>query len=195
MNAVWVDEGSGLDAARCRAHGITAPYFSHREAGVTAAYLDSVAQQGFAPGIYSAWNWRTDLDGPGYAQYVSDELKRINWKGNAPVQLDIEDHDIAGYVLPCLRRWRQLRPTRPTSWTLEGFQGGLFTGAQVAEFVSLKIGLCVQLYDGGMNPLQHSPILDMLMQGFPGTLLSGFYNAAALPYRWNGWAFTQATLP
>src|SRR5581483_3217382 len=52
------------------------------------------------------------------------EGSRIGWMGNPPVCLDIEVHDIS-YVLGCLRRWRQLRPTRETDWTLEGMQGGL----------------------------------------------------------------------
>ena len=46
-----------------------------------------------------------------------------------------------------------------------------------------------------MTPVEHSPILDLLMSGFPAERIDGFYNAAALPYRWRGFAFTMATLP
>lgn len=191
---VWVDEGQPLDAAKLRAHGITAPYFSHRDPLTTAAMLDRARADGFAPGIYSAWNWYASLTAREYALLLSGELKRIGWQGNAPVCVDIETHDVA-YVLAFFQEWRSLRPTRPTAWTFEGFQGGLFAPFAVSELVSRNVRFVPQFYRGDMSPVEHSPVIDLLMSGFPGGWINGFYDAAALPYRWRGFAFTQARLP
>ncbi len=194
--AVWVDEGHALHAERLRAHGITAPYFSHRrdQAGVTKDTLQAAADAGFRPGIYSAWNWYT-LDGPAYARLLDRELRRIGWPGNAPLCVDIETHDVEGYVLPFFREWRRLRPSRPTHFTFEGWQGGLYSPANVLELVGYGLRFVPQLYRGDMAPVGHSPLIDLLIAGFPGERLDGFYDAAALPYRWRGFAFTQARLP
>jgi hypothetical protein len=195
QHAIWVDANNDADLTRLRAHGIDSPYFDGRDPRVTAAYLQDLAGRGFKPGLYYAWNWWPTLDGPGFAQRVSNDLRRIGWAGNPPVCLDIETHDIAGYVLPCLTRWRALRPTRETIWTLEGMQGGLFTPTQVAEINRLNVLVGPQLYVGDMQPHPHSPVIDLLMAGFDGRRIVGFYDAARLPYRWSGIAFSQGRLP
>lgn len=192
--AVWVDEGQPLEPAKLHAHGITAPYFSHRNPSVTSLYLDSVKAQGFTPGIYTAWNWYPSLSAEGYARAFDSELKRIGWAGNAPVCIDIETHDV-NYVLAFFKEWRRLRPTRVTAWTMEGFQGGLFSASNVAELVGRGLRFVPQFYRGDMTPVEHSPVIDMLMSGFPGGNIDGFFDARSLPYRWRGFAFTQATLP
>lgn len=197
MQAVWIDEGTTLNAAKLRQHNITAPYFSHRFGNATKEILDAAKGQGFQPGIYSAWNWEPAMDGTQYAAFLSGELKRIGGlalRGATPVCVDIETHDVA-YILAFFKEWRRLRPTRVTAWTMEGFQGGLFSPANVAELVSRNIRFVPQFYGGAVEPLQHSPVIDMLIQGFPGDRIDGFYDARALPYRWRGFAFTQATLP
>lgn len=194
MTAIWIDAGTALEPAKLRANDITRPYFAHIDPNVTADYLDDVRDSGFSPGIYSAWNWYSSLDGHNYARELDAELRRIAWKGNAPVCVDIETHDI-GYVLGFFKEWRRLRPSRPTAWTMEGFQGGLFSPANVAELVGRDLRFVPQLYRGDMSPHEHSPIVDMLIAGFPGGRLDGFYDAARLPYRWRGFAFTQARLP
>lgn len=191
--AIWIDEGSNPDKAKLNHYGITAPYFSHRDSRVTAEYLDDVAELGFSPGIYSAWNWYPELSGKLYATKIDNELRRIGWKGNAPVCVDIENHDLQ-FILDFFRHWRQIRPTRYTAFTFEGFQGGLL--APIIPELRLRVTRFVpQLYDGQMEPLDHSPILDLLMYGVPGAMIDGFYDAARLPYAWRGFAFTQARLP
>lgn len=194
MRAVWVDEGSDANYDKLRANGITAPYYSHRDPRVTSAYLTSVRDQGFAPGILSAWNWFPDDTGAEYAERIDAELRRINWPGNPPVLANIETHDV-GYIIAFFARWRQLRPTRKTDWTLEGFQGGLFAPSAVSQINAANVGIVPQLYAGNMDPLPHSPIIDMLMAGFRCDQLKGFYDAARLPYRWDGFAFTAGRLP
>lgn len=195
VRGVWVDEGNDADEAKIRAVQAN-PWYSTRDPWVTAKYLTDVASRGFFPGLYVASSWVPQLTGEQFAQYVSDSLLRIGWRGNPWVCMDIETHDIAGFVLPCFRRWRELRPARPTWWSLEGMQGGLFDSPTVAEIAGgLGIRVAPQLYSGDMTPLAHSPILDLLMAGFPGAYLDGTYDAARLPYRWRGFAFTQGRLP
>lgn len=149
---------------------------------------------GYGVGIYTAWNWG-NWTGPEYAAWTDAELRRIGWQGNAAVCLDVETHDIAGYVIPCLQHWRQLRPTRQTDWTLEGMQGGLFSREQVGLVMKANVRLAPSFYGGNMQPLDHSVTLDLLMAGFPGYAIVGMYDAARLPYRWTGYAFTQGRLP
>lgn len=196
MRACWIDAGNDPDYAKLAKYGIDTPYFDPRDPRVTASYLDSVkAHPGIATcGLYFASNWG-DWTGPGFAEDVDKVLRRIGWRGNPPVCLDIETHDITGYVLPCLQRWRQLRPTRRTWWTLEGFQGGLLTPPAVALLAAGDIRIAPQFYAGDMTPLTHSPVIDLLMAGVDGTRIDGMYDAAHLPYSWRGFAFTQGRLP
>lgn len=194
MRAVWVDTGNDANYDKLRAYGITHPYYDHRDPRITAGYLGNVRKLGFTPGLYSAWNWYPNADGGEYAEILHQELKRINWSGNPAVCVDIETHDV-DYILDFLGRWRQLRPTRRTDWTLEGFQGGLFAPADISKIVAANVGVVPQLYRGDMEPLEHSPIIDLLMAGIPGDRLLGFYDAARLPYRWHGYAFTMGRLP
>lgn len=191
--AIWIDAGQAVNVGKLRNLGITAPYFPHTDPNITAPYLQSIADQGFQPGIYSAWNWYPDLPAWRYADLLSNDLKRIGWPGNPPVCVDIETHDM-GYVREFLARWRRLRPTRPTWWTFEGFQGALFETSRDLILKS-KVRLAPQFYRGDMTPHEHSPVLDLLISGFPGELIDGMYDAAALPWRWRGFAFTQQRLP
>lgn len=191
MRAVWIDNGQDVNAAKLRAHGIDAPYFDPRDGRVTSAYLDGVHEQGFNPGLYFAWNWY-NLDGSGFAGKIHSELLRIGWRGNAPVCADIEVHDPA-YITAFVTRWRQLRPSRQTDLTIEGMQGGWF--AQCAAAVAhADIRVAPQFYDGSMNALSHSPVLDLLIAGVPGDMMLGMYDASRLPYQWRGYAFTQGRL-
>lgn len=203
MNAVWIDEDATAHQEKLRQHGITAPYFSNRDwahaGGITAERLEWVADQGFVPGIYSVvgqWpgSWYPDFNPKQTAAFLSNELKRIGWKRNVPVCLDIESHDVA-WCLAFFKEWRARRPTRVTYWTFEGFQGGLFTPADIAELRTRGLWYVPQLYKGDMTAQPQCPVLDLVAVGFPAGRIVGFYDAAALPYKWTGFAFTQARLP
>ncbi len=194
MRAVWVDAGNDADYQRLARYGIDRPYYDLRDPRVSASYLEAVAARGLRPGLYAAWNWWPELNGGGFAERVHHELLRIGWMGNPPVCLDIEVHDIS-YVLGCLRRWRQLRPTRETDWTLEGMQGGLLGQTAVRQIVAANVRVAPSMYAGDMTPLPHSVVIDLLMAGIPGDRIVGMYDAARLPYRWSGYAFTQGRLP
>lgn len=194
MKAVWIDLGNDANYDLLRRYGITAPYYNHNDPRVTAAYLDGVKARGFSPGIYSDGSWYPTLNGKQYAEKLDQVLKHIAWLGNPPVCVDLEMHDPA-YLTAFFKRWRQLRPTRQTDWTLEGMQGGWMSKTFVDVVVGANVRVAPQFYVGQMQPHEHSPVIDLMMAGIPGDRIVGMYDAARLPYRWSGYAFTQGRLP
>jgi hypothetical protein len=108
--------------------------------------------------------------------------------------MDIEYHD-AQYVIDCLTRWRELRPFQDTSWTFEPFQAGWMSDELVSTVIDKKVRVVPQYYLGGMQPVAADrELIRMLNRGFPLSSISGFYDAAALPYGWDGFAFIQGRL-
>lgn len=203
MRAVWVDANNDPNYGKLAASGITAPYFDPRDPRVTAPYLAAVAGHAgiSGVGIYFAWNWYPTLTGAEFAEEMSATISQLGVGGNVAICIDIEkgfgltDTTYVPYVVACLQRWRELRPTRVTSYTLEGMQGGLFDKPSVQAINAAKVKVCPQMYAGDMTPLPHGVTLDLLMAGFLGTRQYGMYDAAALPWRWRGFAFTQGRLP
>lgn len=205
MRGVWVDIGNDPTYSLYGRYGITAPFFDPRDQRVTAAYLDGVkAHPGITTcGIYTVWDWDSAFSDPKkYAEWTDAQLKRIGWRGNAPVCLNIEkgangvgDGNFGSYVVSCLKRWRELRPKRDTWWSPPGMQGGLFSPSQVEAITDTKVVTTPQMYTGSMVPLAHDVTIDLLIHGFSGTLLDGMYDAAALPFNWRGFGFTQGRLP
>lgn len=200
MKAIWVDEGSDADYARLRSWGIEEPAFALRDPRVNLNYLKHVRAQGFAPAVYAAWNWQADEygGGAGFAEHVSRELDRVAPRtGNdfPRVHLNIETHDV-GYILSCLKRWRELRPTRTTLWTLEGHQGGLFTAADVKAINASGVYVCPQNYTGDMRRFEGDRVvLDLVFRGFDPRRIYCFYDAAQVGFWWDGVLFTQGRLP
>lgn len=192
LKACWIDEGHGVDITKLSKHGITSPYLSPRDKNTTAISLANLVQHGFSPGLYWAWNWYNG-NGADFARQIDIDLHRIGWQGNANVCADIETHDIS-YLLDFMHTWRLLRPKRNTFLTVEGMQGGLLDSVK-NDIIAGHFILAPQLYDGNMNPLPHSPIIDAMLIGLPSDLIVGMYDAARLPYRWSGFAFTQGRLP
>lgn len=203
MRAVWVDAGNDPDYGKLAHYEISAAYFDPRDPHVTREYLAAVAAHPpiRAVGLYFAWNWYPTLTAAQFAEEMSATIDRLRLGGNVAVCIDIEkgsgldNATYVPYVLACLTRWRELRPTRLTSYTLEGMQGGLFDRAAVQAIAATKVLVCPQFYAGDMSPLRHSVIVDLLMAGFAGSRLYGMYDGAALPWRWRGFAFTQGRLP
>jgi hypothetical protein len=186
------------DWQRVAKHGMTALYYPVTDppADVRRRIMDT-RQRVLTPGLYAAWNWWPALDGAAFAEKVHALATACTPVGTlAPkVQLDIETHD-PGYILAALRRWRALRPYQDTSWTLESMQAGWMTPAFVAEVIQLKIRVVPQYYGGDMAPFaQDMALRNLIRVGFPEKLVTGFYNAAALPHYWDGFAFSMGTLP
>jgi hypothetical protein len=203
MRAVWVDAGNDADYGKLTHYGIDSPYYALNDPRVTAAYLQGVADRGFKPGLYVAWNWFS-LDGPGLASHVHAELLRIGWAGNPPVCVDIEkghgltDANYVAYVLAFLKRWRELRPKRLTYYTLEGYQGGLFDAKARLAVAASGVVVVPQCYTGAMVPYDPVDVMyDLWRHGFAPAGAVPFYDAAHLPtaWGWSGFAFTMGRLP
>lgn len=199
--AIWIDEGNDADYERLRRHGIFSPCYSIRDPRVTKPYLIEVRERGFSPGIYAAWNWFPELSGKGFARALSDALGRIA-PNSAPgfpfVCADIETHSVA-YLRDFLAEWRRLRRDRETDWTLEGYQGGLYSPEDVAAIEAADVRVCPQTYTGSMQPFDAVEVALDLTQGawrdFPRERIRLMYDAAHLPVNWQGSAFTQGRLP
>lgn len=203
MRAVWVDAGNDPDYAKLDANGIGWPYFDAREERLSAAYLDNVrAHPGIdGCGVYVIAEWFPNLPGPQLAEYADHRLRDIAWQGNPPVMFDIEGahFDLNGYVVPCLQRWRELRPKRITDLTIEGHKGGMFSILQVRQVAKLVRWTVPQCYDGAMRPWDtYAMIADLQLRGFLSQEVRPFMDAAHLLPWWgtpDGFAFTQGRLP
>lgn len=196
MRAVWIDEGATPDWPRLDRNGITWIYVSVRDPRARAI-LDDTLSRGFKGGVYAAWSW-WDCSGPRFAEIVDEKLKAIYPLARATfpkVQLNDETHDPAR-IVGMLQRWRDLRPSTDTSWTMEGMQGGWMGPEFVQSVLASKVRLVPQAYLGQMEPLDTLAVArDLTARGFPDRIISPFYDAKNLPGEWSGWAFTQGRLP
>lgn len=226
MRIVWVDAGNNVDWGKVSRHRLTGAYFSLmngdgsglEEPDRLQGRLLSVRNNNLAAGVYMAWNWPiyAGLSGEQVADHVHEQITdtikypKPSWP---KVQFDIEAHD-PDFILALLRRWRQLRPTQDTSWTMESFQGGWMSPAFVQEVLALKVRVVPQFYLGRManidlrdsNPAefwkqiseqqvaQDMALRDLTRRGFPENLVTGFHDGAALPARYDGFIFTQGRL-
>lgn len=200
MRYLWVDTKQDVDWVKGPAHQITGYFFPVNDpAAEVRRRIADVLNHKTRPGLYMAWNWSefSGLNGVGVANKMHT-LVTERTVGVAPkVQFDIEAHD-PQLILDCLRRWRQLRPTQDTSWTMESHQGGWMSPEFVAEIVRLRVRVVPQAYIGDMKRVAEDFVLrDLLKRGFPEGLVSLFYDAAQLPAGggWDGYAFTQQRLP
>lgn len=200
MKALWIDSGNDPDWAKVKAHKMTHLYFDLYDPRVRAPYLRDVKSRGYGVGVYVVSNWpQVAGDGKTFAEKVSAQLSIVapgpDVAAFPKVQLDIEQHDPV-FILEALKRWRELRPKRDTSWTMESMQAGWMSPAFVTGVLACKVRIVPQYYLGDMSPVaQDVGLKDMLSAGFPASLVTGFYDAAALPAFWDGFAFTMGRLP
>ena len=199
MRALWIDTRADCDWQRAATHRITALYYPVTDPvkDVKRRVAESAAH-GYASGVYMAWNWPefSGLTGIGMAEMMHSLVAQVE-QGGVPVkvQFDYEDHDPV-QIRGMLSRWRALRPKQDTSWTLEPWQGGWMTTEFVQAIIALKIRVVPQFYAGNMQPVaQDMALRDLTRRGFPESIVSGFYDAAALPSGWDGFAFSQNRLP
>ena len=209
MKALWGDAGNDLDWVKADAHDMTALYLpiSDPPADVKRR-LTEIRSHGYVAGVYMAWNWPmfAGMSGTSVAELMHSLVATVSPSAPVKVQFDIEAHD-PEFILETLTRWRAIRPKQDTSWTLESFQGGWMSPEFVAAIVALKVRVVPQFYSGVMGDVddpkallaeqvaQDMALRDLTRRGFPEALVTGFYDAATLPDRWDGWAFTQGRLP
>jgi hypothetical protein len=195
MRCVWIDEGSQPDFTKITNYGIQGLYFSTREQYVTPTYLDSIRDKGYVVGIYRAWNWDAGLSGAKWADLLSAEVTRVGGNGKQlDVQANIELKDTL-WIKDFLIRWRQHRQLRPTSWTMEGHQGGWMVGIKYWIEQS-KVVLVPQCYDGAMNPWDSAAMVKDLKEDYKfSNPVIPFHGAKALRPWADGFIFTQNNLP
>ncbi len=204
---VWVDAGNDADWEKHARHQINGEYYAGTDSPIDIARRCSESRKrGHAAGVYTALNWWGGGEGEEYAerthailQAVEDHMRDLGLRPTnsfPKVQLDHESHE-PDDILDMLRRWRELRPYKDTSWTFEGGQGGWMGPLFVAEVIRHRVRLTPQLYNGEMTEVWDALTFarDLTMRGFPDSLISPFYDAANLPVGWDGWAFTMGTLP
>ena len=204
MRYLWVDEGNDPDWAKVTAYRINGLYFAIFDPRLTKTYVDAVKMRGYAVGLYMAWNWpqTKNLSGPEQMELMNQRLLTIMGgqaniqKSHPKVQWNNEAHD-PEMIASGLERWRQLRPTQDTSWTLEGMQGGWFSPEFVTRLLATKTRIVPQCYNGAMTKVWDTlaGARDLTKRGIPDGLVSPFYDAAHLPEYWDGFAFTQGRLP
>lgn len=195
MRALWIDSGNDPEWEKVTAYKITSLFFDLLDPRVTPAYLAQWVARQKTVGVYAVSSWPS-LSGGGqeFAEKVSARLSPIS--PNIPkVQLDVEQHD-AQFVIDAITRWRELRPIQATSWTMEPFQVGWMTQELIDLVIRERIRVVPQYYLGNMAPVAADrAALEFVKRGVPASQVSGFYDAAALPIAWDGWAFTQGRLP
>lgn len=226
MKVVWLNLSEAPDFTKLRSIAATGIAWDIRDPKLNRTYLQGIRTEGFTPYVYSTPHWpeTKDMDGVEFAEWTHRLLDAIAPRtGNAMpcVCFDIEYHD-APFVRSCLQRWRQLRPTRITDWTLESFQFGWedaagfhngWAAGLVTDVVTYDVLVAPQFYYGpgplgpDMTPADPAQaILNAVKGGCPVDRLIGMYDAALLrvllPDRtelavvdaWRGYAFTQGRI-
>lgn len=203
MRSLWIDEGSDADSARMAANDITEPIYSVRDPRVTLSYLGTIKAKGFNPGLYlcsqgEGWPSHTQVTGKAWADWAYKEVQRIapGTAGSYPkVHLNCETDD-AQWLVAMLARWRSHSPKRETYLLIEGRKAGIFSPAQVTAINNSGVTVCPETFRGDMTPhLEGSSTLPMIRAGFNPKRLYGCFDAANLPYDWQGVAFIQHRLP
>ena len=199
MRYAWIDSPDNPYWETLERHGIDGLFFDPRQPRVTKAYLEEIALRNKAVGIYIGHAWPELGTTP-----ESFVTKAVEWatplrKSNSfpRVQWDLEQHD-PEFILAVLKLWRQKFPwPQSTSWTLESFQGGwMDREAFVKPVLACRVRVVPQYFHGDMTPFaQDESMKDLMARGFPADIISGCYDAARLPDRWRGFAFTQGRLP
>jgi hypothetical protein len=167
--------------AACRSRGVGVGLKMNGAGEATAAAMHtSLADHGFGPGTQPT---------------------------SCGAMFDAEMHDAAA-IVALLRRWRELRPTRLTVWTLEPFQGGLggWITAELVQLVNADQNLTVVVQEyiddhhgDQLYPAAGAECRDELERlGIRRERLSSFIAVKAntpIPYGWAGILFGFAALP
>src|SRR5262245_24880049 len=132
MRYIWVESARDGNGALIGRPPVAPDYEKARREGINGFFFDmfvvdretlqKVKADGFAVGIYMAGNWAEfrGLDGRAVAEKVYERVVELRWstsRATPKVQFDLEMHD-GPLIINCFRRWRELQPTRDTSWTM-----------------------------------------------------------------------------
>lgn len=225
MQAIWIEQGDDWDPFKLRADGVQAIYVDIRSEYDPVGRVERARSQGFRGGVYWGANWgERDYTGDSFAHHISDLISTYEkaWKAarlslQCEFQLDLEmlngfDHeDDDPFLRAFFTEWRRpdVRPLKETSWTMEPFQGGLYTWMS-KELVSLinsdpNLRAIVQLYTGSMKGVDSAAALrnmthlrcpDGTITGIQDERVQFFYDAANFPpLGWQGFLYTNRRLP
>ncbi len=207
--AAWVRPGgpripSGAVIAKYRLETL---YWDATDPVLTPAFLDEmrkyckvgITRDPGAPG--SPWG---NLNAVDLARQMDADLVRLGSDNKqCYVIVDIEAmwKRTAKFVIDWLVEWRKLRPTRVTAWTTETLQGGTVND-ELAARINSDVNLVVipQLYDQNMVLYPEGAVAMEMAQAQGRRDISRFkikcyYDAAKLPFDWDGIAFDFAKLP
>ena len=194
MRFTWTVAGDDPGYDNCKAHGINGLYAPLFDSLTTRAYLQGFKDKGFANGLYLGHNWFPGLDATALAKKVVAEYKRIALP-DTRLMLNLENHDPA-FVLAVVQKVRAALPKVNLSWSPEGMQGGWMAPEFVAGILACRVRVVPQAFLGGMQRVESDQVLrDLTRRGFPESVISIFYDAAALGQNWDGFAFTEGRLP
>lgn len=208
IKAVWVDENNDPTYEAIDAHQIKWLMFCGRDPRVTKTYLANQTKKGYTVGTYWAWNWYPSIDAMCDAVIAHTKQVRVS-NSNPKIQIDIEAHE-PDMVMSAITRIRTAYSNQDLSWTMESFQAGWMDDELVKFLVDQRVRLVPQYYvdpehDDMPSPDNYQGLLkeqvaqdvvmkQLVLRGIPIQSISGFYDAAALPDRWDGFAFTQNRL-
>jgi hypothetical protein len=196
MRFAWTVAGDDVDFNAVRAHGVNGLYAPLWDSLTTNSYVRSFLDNGFQRGVYVGHGWWAPISPSTLATKTVAEYEKVAAGiPNVRIQMNLEQHD-PHYIEACLREIRQLLPKVNLSWSPEGMQGGWMSPGFVKEIIDLRVRVVPQAFTGDMSPRAEDQVLrNLTRRGFPETSVSLFYDAAALPRDWDGFAFTAGRLP
>jgi hypothetical protein len=201
---VYAGGAQGIDTGKATAWGIGRLWWEHDDPTANAGALAACRKRGVGVGL------KYNGTGAAVATAASLDLTAHGFgTSTGPmscgVMFDDEGHDGTG-TLDLLERWRTLRPTRYTFWTLEPFQGGALTPDLVA-FVNADVNLLVlvQCYgtiagDELYPAMQTAAVDDLVLHGLRRERVRCFLGVKApvqstVPYGWEGVLYGFQALP
>lgn len=209
MRAIWIDKDAGVEEPRLSAAGLQRLYFAYNEGRLTKQFLQDFRDRGWQVGLYRGHGWDDDVSAREQAERLNARWEQL-YNGNPLwVMVDEEEHN-AQKLLELFGRWRELRPTLATSWTMEPMQGGWWDTSVTPpvfkrdwlegcrqqlldwniRFVPQCYGSVVELYDPAVV------VHNLELGGVPRDMITPFYDAQLLPMKeYDGCAFLQSRLP
>lgn len=189
---------------KLKRYGVTRVYWEAEDPQLDAKLLDDVRARPcdadptrrYEVGIMRDPSWGNN-DARDLADTIDEDLTRLgSGAKQCAVMADVEFHN-ARYVTDFLTFYRELRPTRPLSWTLEPNQGGWFA-PELVQKINADQNLVVspQLYYSKMEPAIESLVaLNLSQAGVQESRIRCFYGLNNCLAAWDGFLYDPINLP
>jgi hypothetical protein len=203
---VFEGGGQGIDTDKAKRWTVQRLWYEATDPVASADSLAACRSRGIGVGL------KMNGAGEATAAAMHQSLTAHGFTASTPptscgAMFDAEEHDAAA-IVALLRRWRELRPTRYTVWTLEPFQGGLGTWitAELVQRVNADPNLLVVVQEyvddhhgDQLYPAAGAEARDELERlGIRRERLSSFIAIKAgvqVPYGWAGILYGFQALP